>query len=148
MAIKIFLQEKMTEYPYSKKKTDRILNVLSNVASTVDRVANARLAAGLLYKGDFVSIGTNQFKSHPFQAQFTKHEEAIYLHAETDAIKNGLKVLSLSDLSKCTLFVCRIKQDMSYGLARPCEGCMRAIANFYIRRVYYTTGESNQIQCL
>lgn len=138
----------MTEYPYSKKKTDRILNVLSSVASSVDRVANARLAAGLLYKGDFVSIGTNQSKSHPFQAQFTKHHEAIYLHAETDAIKNGLKVLSLTELSKCTLFVCRIKQDQSFGLARPCEGCMRAIANFDIRRVYYTTGERDQIRCL
>jgi len=134
--------------PYSKKKIKRVLNVLTNIAFDVERVANARLAACLLYKGDFVSIGTNKFKSHPFQAKYSKHHEAIYLHAETDAIKNALRILSTDELSRCTMFICRIKQDGSYGLAKPCDGCMKAIATFNIKNVLYTTGERNSISCL
>jgi deoxycytidylate deaminase len=138
----------MERSSYNTKKIQRVLNVLSNVAYDVERVANARLAACLLYKNEFVSIGTNKFKSHPFQAKYSKNKEAIYLHAETDAIKNALRVLNTDQLSKCTLFVCRVKQDGSFGLAKPCEGCTRAIATFNIRKAFYTTGERDIIRCL
>lgn len=133
---------------YSKKKLDRIMCALYGVAESTDRVANARLAAGVMYKGDVVSIGTNQHKTHPFQAQFAKHVEAIYLHAETDAIKKALRLLHVDELSKCTMIICRIKQDGSYGLARPCDGCMKAIATFGIKEVMYTSGERSNLVCL
>lgn len=132
---------------FDNKKTERILNVLGDVASTQERVANQRLVACVIHRGDIVSIGTNQKKTHPFQAQYAKNEEAIYLHAEVDAIKNALKVLSLEELKKSTLVVCRLKADSSFGLARPCTGCMRAIVNFNLKNVYYTT-DHKKLECL
>ena len=132
---------------FDHKKTERVLNVLGDVASTQERVANQRLAACIIHRGDIVSIGINQKKTHPFQAQYAKNDEAIYLHAEVDAIKNALKVLSVEDLKKSTLVVCRLKADSSFGLAKPCIGCMRAIINFNLRDVYFTTNE-NKLECL
>jgi hypothetical protein len=92
-------------------------------------------------------MGFNKKKSHPFQRKFSKHEEAIYLHAEIDAIKNALKNVDAETISKSTLYIMRVKyEDMNAkrfvrGLSKPCEGCSRAIAQFGIKKVYYTTEE-------
>ena len=123
-------------------KFDKIVNVLHNMATHTLPVANASLAACIVHKNDIVSIGINQKKTHPFQAQYCKHEDAIFLHAETDAIKNALKVLEVNDLKRASLFVVRVTKDRKMARAKPCEGCMRAIANFGIKNVFYSTRTS------
>ena len=104
----------------------------------------ARLAACVVFKNEIVSVGVNQLKSHPFQARFGKNEDSIFLHAETDAIKNALKCISVDDLAKSTLYVCRVKycdtkkREFTWGLSKPCAGCSRAISTFNIKKVCYT----------
>lgn len=130
-------------------KTETIMKLLDKVAETVEPVSQARLAAAIVYKNDVVSFGTNKAKTHPFQKRFAKHEMAIYLHAEIDAIKNSLRHISIEELSKSKLYVARIRYDsnqknlvrenLKTGLARPCSGCMRAIANFNIKHVCFST---------
>jgi deoxycytidylate deaminase len=122
----------------------KFIKFLEKVAEDVAPVSNARIAAALVYNREIISIGVNQKKSHPFQRKFTKNEHAIFLHAETDAIKNALKKYDIETIAKSTLFICRMKKDEitgAYirGLARPCVGCLRAIATFNIKKVYYTT---------
>ena len=72
----------------------KYLSVLEKMAEAVPAASHrglrARLAACVVYKRDIVSFGINQLKSHPFQAKFSKNEDSIFLHAETDAIKNAL----------------------------------------------------------
>lgn len=125
-----------------------LVDELVSLAQKTERVANARLAACIVYKNEIIATGTNQKKTHPFQKKYAKNKDAIYLHAETDAIKNALKHLTVHEMAKAQLVVCRVKQDHSFGLAKPCEGCMRAIATFGIKEVYYTTGESRKFSCL
>lgn len=128
----------------SANKHIKYLNLLSKIAYAIQPVAQARIASAIVYKNDVISIGINQRKSHPFQKIFGKNSEAIYLHSEVDCIKNALKIIDVDQLQKCTLYVCRVKyQDhfkshITYGLAKPCPGCQRAIANFNIRTVYYS----------
>jgi deoxycytidylate deaminase len=123
----------------------KVLNMLSKVAVAVEPVANARLAAALVYKNEIISFGINKKKTHPFQARYGKNKDSIYLHAENDCIKNALRVISVDQLSKCSLYICRVKYSNNvdkkfvYGLAKPCPGCARAIANFDIRNVIYST---------
>jgi len=45
-------------------------------------------------------------KSHPFQKRWAPHPEAIYTHAEIDAIRNALK--RDEDLTRCTLYIARL----------------------------------------
>lgn len=124
-----------------KSKHTRYINILSKIAIAVEPVAQARLAAAIVYRNEIISFGVNQRKTHPFQAKFSKNEDSIYLHAETDAIKNALKHISIDELSNSTLYICRVKiveQKFVFGLSKPCCGCMRAISNFGIKNVYYS----------
>lgn len=126
---------------------DKYFSILKEVAINTSPVAGAKVSAAIIYKNKIISIGTNSVKSNPFQKKYSSHEEAIYLHAEIAAIKNATRYLNEWQFSKSTLLVCRVKRisqytrDMSFGMARPCLGCQKAIAAFDIKNVYYTTGE-------
>ena len=124
-------------------RDSRIINNLFRLAQDIEPVKSSRLAACLILKNSVLGYGFSQMKSHPFQAEFAKNPDAIFLHAETDAIKNALKRASQDDISKATLYIARAKIDHStrkwiYGMAKPCIGCARAIATFDISNVVYT----------
>lgn len=122
----------------------RFFNMLNKIASNITPVANARLAACLVYKGDIISIGFNRRKSHPFQRKYGTTQEAIYFHAEIDAIHEAKKILTPEGMSKSSLFVSRMKwfdsnkRKMIPGMACPCEGCKKAISEYKISKVYYS----------
>jgi tRNA(Arg) A34 adenosine deaminase TadA len=127
------------------------MSLLEKMAEDVVPVANARITAAISYKGDIISFGMNELKSDPFQAKYSKNEQAIYRHAETSAIKNAIKRAGKLDLSDYTLHVCRIKYDDAprgkkrfiRGLARPCEGCSKAIKRFGIKNTFYTCDDGS-----
>ena len=123
------------------------MDTLTKIADAMDKVAGAKIAACIVYKNSIASFGMNQMKSHPFQAKYSKNKESIFLHAETSAIHNALKVISVEEFKKSTLYICRVKygypnNTMCWGVSRPCAGCMRAIATFGIRRVIYSNDGS------
>ncbi len=88
------------------------------------------------------------------QARFGKNEESIYLHAEVAAIRNALREVSVDDLQKMEIYICRVKKPKPFskkyvwGLAKPCEGCQRAIAEFGLKRVVYTTNETGKYEVM
>ena len=127
---------------------DDVLQKLMETANTVTPVRGSRMAAVLVdRKGRVISEGQNKKKSHPFQGRFGKNKDAIFLHAETECILNYLKSKKDVDkLPKLTMYVARAKRtadgkSIEPGMAKPCEGCQRALATFGITKVYYTTEE-------
>lgn len=122
------------------------LNLLAKIAADIATPikGNNRMSACVVYQNDIVAFGVNERKSHPFQAKFLKNDHAIFLHAEISAIKNALKHISLEELEKSTLYVCRIKytdmkkRKLMFGLSKPCCGCERCIHTFGIRNAVYT----------
>lgn len=128
----------------------RIMQFIRRQAIDVEKFSNARIAAGIAIKGQLISTGRNSGRTHPFQKQFSKNNHAIFLHAETCAISNSLNHVAKEDLKKATLFIHRVKlpnkDSTEYvdGLAKPCSGCMSAIAAFGIRRVIYSTEENGE----
>ena len=129
-----------------------IPEILTAYALSNPPVGNARIGAAITLGKKIVSFGHNQFKSHPLQRRFGRNESSIYLHAEIDAIKNALRVCEVDDLRHCVLHVLRVKRAAPHGcfiwgMAKPCLGCMRAIATFGIREVYYSV-EPNRIEVL
>ena len=136
----------------------KVMETLAKIAEDLDKNINrsgARLASAIIYKNQIISYGVNQNKSHPFHSQFSESDDAIYLHAETDAIKNALKRIPESELEKASLYVCRVKYDsngrgkkITWGLAKPCIGCQRAIATFGIRDVIYSNEGIGNFQAL
>lgn len=123
---------------------ERTLQLLERVALDTVPDFQARVAAAVVYKNEVISFGVNRKVSHPFQKRFAKHEDAIWLHAETDALQKAIKMRGADFMSRCSLYVLRMKCDtdrttMIRGLAKPCVGCSRAIATFKVKRVFYTT---------
>ena len=102
-----------------------------------------KMAAGIVYRRHLVATGVNSYKTHPLMASPGYHSEQIYMHAEVDAIRNALRVISQDQLAKSSIYVVRVKQqreggDYVLGLAKPCEGCARMIASFGIENVWWS----------
>jgi tRNA(Arg) A34 adenosine deaminase TadA len=114
------------------------------MAAATPRVANYRLAAAIVYKNKVVAHGVPSYKSSPFQKKYAADEHKIFLHAEIAAIKNALRCLSVDELKHASLYVCRVKND-GWGNSKPCLGCQRAIAEFGIKRVIYTSEEGLEV---
>ena len=95
-----------------KKVNEGILNTLTKVAEANDD-SNIRFAAAIVYRNKIVSIGLNHNKSHPFQAKYAKNEMAIFLHAEVHAIKNALREVEVDELSKCDIYITRVKRKQA-----------------------------------
>lgn len=126
---------------------ERILEMLTRLAIESDGVANGRvrMAAGIVYRKHLIASGVNQMKTHPMMMPENGYREGqIYLHAETDAIKNALKLITQEQLSRCSLYVVRVKRphigskQWVHGLAKPCPGCTRTIASFGISDIHWT----------
>jgi tRNA(Arg) A34 adenosine deaminase TadA len=124
----------------------KYMNILEKMASTheIDSSHSSKIASCLVYKNDILAFGLNKTKSHPFQVKYCRHVKSIYLHSETDCIKNALRVATEEEIAKSTLYICRIKyadrtkSKMVWGLSRPCSGCMKAIITFNIKKVVYS----------
>jgi deoxycytidylate deaminase len=116
---------------------DKRLNDLLTIAEDLSEFHKHKHAAALYIGNRLISIGVNQFKTHPLQKKFGINDDAIYLHAEVDAIRNALKRVSLLDLQDATLYVAKSKAGTP-KMSKPCAGCQRAIIHFGIQNVFWT----------
>lgn len=135
-----------------KCRHQKYFNILETVAEGIEPIAGrARLSASIVYKNEIISVGYCRYKTHPLQKKYQKHAEAIYLHAELDAIVKALKKISIDDLKKSSMYIMRIKRKDTYdkefirALSKPCSGCQQAIKAFGIKNVYYTTEQGFEV---
>jgi len=129
----------------------RITKMLTRLAIESDGVANGRvrMAAGIVYKKHLISSGVNSYKSHPMMSEDNGYRNGqIYMHAEVAAIRNALRLITPQQLSKCSIYIVRVKRPhinskkWIHGLAKPCPGCASLIASFGIENVFWTEDES------
>jgi pyrimidine deaminase RibD-like protein len=92
-----------------------------------------RFAALITDKKRIVSYGFNSWTTHPLQAKFCMHPEAIHLHAEIAAI-----AAAKCDVEGMSMFVARVLRSGEPALARPCKGCQDALLAFKFKNVYWT----------
>lgn len=108
------------------------------------------VSAALVYRNKIISFGVNQMKTHPYQRRYGKTKDCVFWHAETLAIYNAHKKLNFDKFGKATLYVARVKYQNSdkknfvSGLAMPCDGCMRCIKEYGIKRIIYTLDHIEQ----
>lgn len=128
-----------------KMQRQDIFDHLRIMAEDVAPIRSAKIAAAVVYRDKIMSLGVNQLHTHPFQAKFGANSESMFWHAETKAIFNALKIHEPEYLSRCDLYVVRVKRPSSrskeyvLGSAKPCVGCQRCITDFGIRNVFYST---------
>jgi len=112
------------------------LEFLSNYLNAEEFEHQQHMVAAITKKNDIIGVGKNQMKTHPFQAKFSRNPDSIYLHAETaallDAINNGI------DPTGGVMHVIRRLKNNTLGLARPCNGCMKALDAYGINKIVYS----------
>lgn len=103
----------------------------------------------IVYHNKIISTGCNKDISHPLQKKYDFYrnipdKSPHKLHAEVDAIKH---VINLDiDWSKVSIYVYRKMRCKAYGMARPCNSCMRLIKDLGIHKVYYTGNDEYQYE--
>lgn len=123
----------------NENKLNVAVDNLCKIAETVAPVRRTRLAAAIYHKKKLVSIGVNEWKTHPLQAHYNVHDGSAPIHAEMSAIVRALKTLPVSDLRECELVVVRLLRNDQRALSKPCAACSAAIKAFGIKAVYFTT---------
>lgn len=102
------------------------------------------MAAGIVYKKHLIATGVNQPKTHPLMLTEGYRNDQRFRHAEVDAIRNALRLVTAEQLKRCELHIVRVKRPhiaskaWVHGLAKPCEGCANVIENYGIKKVYWT----------
>lgn len=118
------------------------LHTCYTVACSLPRVGKARVASCLVYRNRVIAYGINSYKTHPMAKLYSKNGITICLHAEIACIKSALRSHTLDVISRSVLYIARAKQDKQGkwipGLAKPCVGCARCIAEFGIKDVQWT----------
>lgn len=135
------------------KFEQRIVDELINIAIHIERVANAKVAAAIVMNRQII-YGFTQKKSHPLQAEYSKNPSAIYLHAEIHAISRALRMMSTQEFinARKSLYIVRVKRpsdssnDWTMGLAKPCNGCVKAIEFYNFQHVVYSMESDGQDQ--
>lgn len=120
---------------------------LMETAKHQNKCANVRVAAGIMLKPTIFVIGKNINRTDPLAAAYGKNPDAIYIHAEINAIK---KVISLCKgvkeakkrLRGATIYIARVKQvdrDNVFlpAISKPCDGCLRALKEYNIKKMVY-----------
>jgi len=128
-------------------QSDKIFDTLRLIARDVAPVAQARIAAAVVFKKEIIALGVCKKQTHPLQKRFAKNPQSIYLHSEVDALRNVLRKHSPKILTECSLYVVRQKyldndkEIFVDGIAKPCPGCQKAIKHFKIPHVYWSTDD-------
>ena len=116
------------------------LNIGRRLAIDTIPFGNAKVSAILVYK-DAVSYGDNfNPKSHPLAKKYGKNPLAIFPHAELKCIINAER-RGFTDWNKSTLYVVRVYKNGEFALAKPCDGCFRAIVDYDIGKVVFSISE-------
>jgi len=123
------------------KSHDSKMFRLARLASLSSPHEKAMIGAVISRKKEVLSIGVNGLKSHPTQKhynQFRFQDDTAehLLHAEIDAIVK-LPYVPYG----CSIYVYRELRNGTPGMSRPCAGCMRALKDFQIKRIFYSTEE-------
>jgi deoxycytidylate deaminase len=98
-----------------------------------------RVGAALVRGNRLLSTGTNSYKTDPTMLRYySRVADWTGLHAEMAAIK-GLRP---EQIEGSTIFIFRLLRDGTQGLARPCQACCRYLADWGVRRAYFSLDSS------
>ena len=135
-------------------KDSKIMEFLYRQAVDHYGCSGFKMVSAIVIKGKIISVGVNQKKTHPIQEIYGKNKDSIFLHSEIASIARSLNHLDKSDLSKSNLYTFRVKRPNNKskrwvsGLAKPCIGCRRALIEFEIPRIIFSTEDNRKMQIM
>lgn len=136
-----------------KSYNNKIIKTLERLAIEAPGTQGRfKLAAGIVRRNRLLATGVNSYKTHPLMMRFDYRDGQNFLHAEIDAIKNALRIMTQEELEKCDIYIVRVKHpdhgddSWVHGIAKPCPGCANALATFNIKRTVFTTDNHGTVE--
>lgn len=128
--------------------TPRHLRFFSHARSMAEMSDYTRCPIGCIavYKNRIIGCGFNSHRTHPLQQQYNQYREfgnnagnaLAKIHAEISVVSQ-IQHMENIDFSKVELYIYRKCRSREHGLARPCSGCLKAITEIGIKKVFYTS---------
>lgn len=100
----------------------------------------SRHSAAVVRSGKVLAYGVNRDKTHTANLDWGKNPDAIYLHAEIDAIVRAINRRGEEVVKGSTLVVCRLTRDGQLSNSCPCDGCKKAIKDLDLTVIHSTLG--------
>lgn len=105
----------------------------------------ARVGCVAVYKGNIISTGYNNGKTHPLQFEYNKYRFfndsenrcKARMHAEVCCLSHIIDCDI--DWGKVKLYLYRVCNSRDKGISFPCDACMRLIQDLGIKHIYFTT---------
>lgn len=124
-------------------KVNKIGFPLMLIASAVEPVQSARIAAMITTEGGLSFIGTNKRKTHPLQSKFKDRDTRLYLHAEIDSLSKLVQFhrKRREAIPRFKIILARVirapnKRGFISAIVTPCNGCVAALEHFGCIGVY------------
>lgn len=133
--------------------TQKLLQMMLRLYDNIyieEQYHRLKVVAYLVYKNKIVNFGVNSEKTSPMQHYFRMQTHLSSIsdfcdkeHAEINCLRSA--AIRKIDFSKAELVIVSKRKSGHFRLARPCCTCMKAIKQFGIKRVWYTTNEDTII---
>jgi deoxycytidylate deaminase len=93
-----------------------------------------------------LAVGHNRDKTHPMSKYFNVYtgKECSWIHAEQSAL---ISCRWYDTVTGSSILVARLLANDKPGMARPCGNCIRILKQYSIKKIFYTTGEQDEIKC-
>lgn len=96
-----------------------------------------RMGAVLVHRHKVVSIGNNNYKTHPLQINHHTGSIGSSVHAELNCLLNAHP----EHKRNADIYIVRLLSNNELGKSKPCRNCSRLLINEEIRRVVYFDNE-------
>lgn len=108
---------------------------LYEYALSGEGAAGQRHAAAIINGNDIIR-GRNSYKTSPLQLQYQRNEKCVHLHAEIEAIARATR--RCGSIKGSELYVIRVGRRGNIASSKPCEGCIKALLTFGVKKVYHS----------
>jgi deoxycytidylate deaminase len=115
-------------------KQKSLLTLASRIAETSD--LPQKHGAVIVKSGRVLSVGINKWRNKNTANTGGVYNPHLTYHAEIDALNH------FNDVSGSTIYIARIGKNGEHRFSRPCNRCLTALHAAGIKKIIYTTHES------
>lgn len=118
----------------------KVIEFAFNQLHKINPNNKSRHVTTLLKGRNIVGYGINNEKS-----SYTNFFGYLSNHSEYDAVRKYLRFHTTTELSKLSMYNCRINRFNEVVLSRPCRRCQSLLEFFPVKSVFFT-GESGRFE--
>lgn len=118
------------------KSSKLLFTYLQTLAFTHPGASGYKLAACLSSRSG-MAFGVNSYKTSPLQVRYSSNPHRVHLHAEIEALSRGTRKCK-GNVEGSTMYVVRMTKSGKVAMSKPCDGCIAALLEFGIDKVYHT----------